>query len=100
MKRPLARLQNQVRCLAYLLLLGLFLVISLLTAPRALWADDAIVVSLTNPRLENFVNGGAIGLYFSATDMSGKPVGQLVPDNVEVQEDGQKVQITDFRGED
>jgi pSer/pThr/pTyr-binding forkhead associated (FHA) protein len=79
---------------------GLILVALLLTGAAAARADEAIVVSLTNPRLENFVNGGAVGLYFSATDMSGKPVGQLSPENLEVQEDGQKVQIADFRGEE
>ena len=100
MKRPFDRQQDNARFPAAILLIGCLLVISLLIRPWICLADDAIVVSLTNPRLENFVNGGAIGLYFSATDMSGKPVGQLAPDNLEVQEDGQKVQITDFRGED
>jgi pSer/pThr/pTyr-binding forkhead associated (FHA) protein len=63
-------------------------------------AADAIVVSLTNPHLENFANGGAVGLYFSATDRQGQPVGQLTPENIAVQEDGEKVQVVDFRGEE
>lgn len=80
------------------LLLGFFLVMLSVEAASAFTADT-FVVSLTSPRLENFSNGGAVGLYFSATDLRGQPVGQLSPENVEVQEDGQKVQITDFRGE-
>lgn len=73
---------------------------SLLLGVTGAFAGDAIVVSLTNPRLENFTNGGAVGLYFSATDLQGKPVGQLSPDNLDVHEDGEKVQIIDFRGEE
>jgi VWFA-related protein len=80
--------------------IGLLLIASLLVGTAAAFAADAVVVSLTNPRLENFANGGAVGLYFSATDLQGKPVGQLGPENVEVQEDGQKVQVVDFRGEE
>ena len=57
------------------------------------------MVSLANPRLENFANGGAVGLYFGVTDPQGKPIGQLSPDDLEVQEDGQKATIIDFRGE-
>ncbi len=79
---------------------GLILVALLLVGATSAFAGDAVVVSLTNPRLENFANGGAVGLYFSATDLQGKPVGQLSPENLEVQEDGQKVQVTDFRGEE
>jgi pSer/pThr/pTyr-binding forkhead associated (FHA) protein len=79
---------------------GVMLIALLLVGATVAFADNAVVVSLTNPRLENFVNGGAVGLYFSATDLSGKPVGQLSPENLEVQEDGEKVQITDFRGEE
>src|SRR5262249_60409416 len=99
MKRSFVGQQMNTRPLAPLLLLSIFLVVTLVTEPTEALADDAVVVSLTNPRLENFVNGGAVGLYFSATDMSGKPGGQLSPENLEVQEDGQKGQITDFRGE-
>ncbi len=88
------------RPLPPLLLLGFFLVVSLLLGPAVAKAADTFVVSLTNPRLENFTNGGAVGLYFSATDLRGQPVGQLSPEHVEVQEDGQKVQIVDFRGEE
>src|SRR5215510_2632215 len=100
MKRSFVGQQMNTRPLAPLLLLSIFLVVTLVTEPTEAFADNAVVVSLTNPRLENFVNGGAVGLYFSATDMSGKPVGQLSPENLEVQEDGQKVQIADFRGEE
>ncbi|MGH8407485.1 MAG: four helix bundle protein, partial [Pseudomonas sp.] len=81
------------------LLLTIFLLASLFLEPLAVLAADTAVVSVTNPRLENFSNGGAVGLYFSATDTGGHPIGQLTPENVEVQEDGQKVQIVDFRGE-
>jgi Mg-chelatase subunit ChlD len=79
-------------CPAYCLFLFL------LVAP-GVQAEDSVVVSVTNPHLENFANGGAVGLYFNATDMRGQPVGQLTPENVQVQEDGQTVQIIDFRGE-
>ena len=79
-------------CLVYCL------VVFLPVSPSA-QAENLVVVSVTNPHLENFANGGAVGLYFSATDMRGQPVGQLTPENVEVQEDGQAVQIIDFRGE-
>ena len=63
-------------------------------------AADSVVVSVTNPQLENFTNGGAVGLYFSATDLRGQPIGQLTPEHVTVQEDGQDTQIIDFRGEE
>ncbi|MCS6924472.1 MAG: FHA domain-containing protein [Candidatus Binatia bacterium] len=63
-------------------------------------AAETVVVSLTSPHLDNFANGGAVGLYFSATDRHGQPVAQLRPENVEVLEDGQKVQVVDFRGEE
>ncbi|MBI3301245.1 MAG: FHA domain-containing protein [Deltaproteobacteria bacterium] len=79
---------------------ALFLMAALVVGATAAFASDAVVVSLTNPRLENFANGGAVGLYFSATDLQGKPVGQISPENIEVQEDGQKVQVVDFRGEE
>jgi pSer/pThr/pTyr-binding forkhead associated (FHA) protein len=79
--------------------IGALLIAALLLGATHVFAGDAVVVSITNPRLENFANGGAVGLYFSATDLQGKPVGQLSPENLEVQEDGQKVQIIDFRGE-
>ena len=59
-----------------------------------------MVVSVTNPQLENFTNGGAVGLYFNATDLRGQPIGQLTPEHVTVQEDGQDAQIIDFRGEE
>ena len=62
-------------------------------------AADTVVVSLTNPELENFTNDGAVKLGFSATDLRGQPIGQLSPENVEVREDGQRVQIVDFLGE-
>lgn len=76
------------------------LVIGLVFGAANSEASDTIVVSLTNPRLENFANGGAVGLYFSATDTQGHPVGQLSPANVEVKEDGQPVSVVDFRGEE
>lgn len=79
---------------------GLLLIGVLLLTVTAASAADTAVVSVTTPRQENFANNGAIGLYFSATDVRGQPVGQLTPENVEVQEDGQKVQIVDFRGEE
>ncbi len=63
-------------------------------------AADSVVVSVTNPQLENFTNGGAVGLYFNATDLRGQPIGQLTPEHVTVQEDGQDAQIIDFRGEE
>ena len=82
-------------------MIGFFVTAVLFSAHRlAAAASDTIVVSLTNPRLENFANGGAVGLYFSATDTQGHPVGQLSPQHVEVKEDGQKVQVVDFRGEE
>lgn len=80
--------------------IGLLLLASLLVGSVATFAADPIVVSVTNPRLENFANGGAVGLYFNATDLHGKPAGQLSPASVAVQEDGQQVQIVDFRGEE
>lgn len=71
---------------------------SLLASPVG--AADSVVVSVTNPQLENFTNGGAVGLYFNATDLRGQPIGQLTPEHVSVQEDGQDTQIIDFRGEE
>jgi four helix bundle protein len=99
---PLKKPTPGPRPLAPSLLIGFFLVVALLTGPfgTARAAGETVVVSLTNPRLENFSNGGAVGLYFSATDLQGQPVGQLSPENIEVSEDGQKVQIVDFRGEE
>jgi VWFA-related protein len=79
--------------------IGLLLIGILLWGATAATADS-VVVSVTNPHLENFANGGAVGLYFSATDLRGQPVGQLSPENVHVEEDGQTVQIVDFRGEE
>ncbi len=70
---------------------------SFLASPAS--AAEAVVVSVTNPQLENFTNGGAVGLYFSATDLRGQPIGQLTPEHVTVQEDGQDTRIIDFRGE-
>lgn len=72
---------------------------ALLLGASSVWAGEPVVVSLANPRLENFGNGGAVGLYFGVTDMQGQPIGQLSPDDLEVQEDGQKAAIIDFRGE-
>lgn len=63
------------------------------------WAVDTAVVTLFQPRLENFSNGGAVGLYFGVTDTQGQPIGQLGPDDLEVQENGQGGPIIDFRGE-
>ena len=83
----------------WILLLPPFLLSALFLVGATAKADNTAVVSVTNPRLENFSNGGAVGLYFSATDTGGQPIGQLTPENVEVQEDGQQVQIVDFRGE-
>ena len=89
------------RPLTPLLVIGFFVTAVLLYGHRlAAATSDTIVVSLTNPRLENFANGGAVGLYFSATDTQGKPVGQLTPEHIDITEDGQKVQIVDFRGEE
>ena len=89
-----------LRPLTPLYLLGFFVTAILLFGHSVTSrASDTIVVSLTNPRLENFANGGAVGLYFSATDTQGHPVGQLSPEHVEVKEDGQKVDVVDFRGE-
>ena len=62
-------------------------------------AGEPAIVSLSNPRLENFTNGGAVGLYFGVTDSQGKPIGRLGPDDLEVREDGKKATIIDFRGE-
>lgn len=76
------------------LLLGVFLL-----GVNNVWAGEPAVVSLANPRLENFANGGAVGLYFGVTDMQGQPIGQLSPDDLEVREDGKKAVIIDFRGE-
>lgn len=90
-----------LRPLASLSLVGFFVTVILLFSHSATSrASDTVVVSLTNPRLENFANGGAVGLYFSATDTQGHPVGQLSPENVGVKEDGEKVEIVDFRGEE
>ncbi len=66
---------------------------------KSVYASDSVVVSVTNPQLENFANGGAVGLYFNATDLRGQPVGQLTPEHVTVQEDGEDAKIIDFRGE-
>ena len=66
---------------------------------KSVSASDSVVVSVTNPQLENFTNGGAVGLYFNATDLRGQPVGQLTPEHVTVQEDGTDAKIIDFRGE-
>ncbi len=63
-------------------------------------AEEAAVVSVTNPTIDNFENGGAVGLYFSATDSRGNPVAQLVPENVKILEDGTPVEVIDFRGEE
>ncbi|MGE0683825.1 MAG: FHA domain-containing protein [Candidatus Binatia bacterium] len=71
----------------------------LLLGVSSVWAGEPAVISLANPRLENFANGGAVGLYFGVTDMQGQPIGQLSPDDLEVQEDGTKAAIIDFRGE-
>jgi len=87
------------RLLIPILTIGFFIAVLLFGVTGAK-AADTIVVSLTNPRLENFANGGAVGLYFSATDTQGHPVGQLSPEHVEVKEDGQKVEVVDFRGEE
>jgi von Willebrand factor type A domain len=89
------------RPLTPLLVIGFFVTAMLLYGHRlAAATSDTLVVSLTNPRLENFANGGAVGLYFSTTDTQGKPVGQLTPEHIDITEDGQKVQIVDFRGEE
>ena len=89
------------RSLISFLIVGFFIVTMVVFAAVVRsQAADSIVVSLTNPRLENFANGGAVGLYFSATDTQGHPVGQLSPQHVEVKEDGQKVEVVDFRGEE
>jgi len=101
--RPLRRGASRnlgPRPLTLLLEIGLLVTTLLFCGHRLVSAADAIVVSLTNPRLENFANGGAVGLYFSATDTQGHPVGQLSPANVEVKEDDKKVEVVDFRGEE
>lgn len=66
---------------------------------KGVHASDSVVVSVTNPQLENFTNGGAVGLYFNATDLRGQPVGQLTPEHVTVREDDEDAKIIDFRGE-
>ena len=71
-----------------------------LAAQTLALAADTAVVSLTNPQLENFSNGGAVGLYFSVTDTRGQPVGQLGLDHVQILEDGQTAKVIDFRGEE
>lgn len=63
-------------------------------------ASETAVLSLSNPRLGNFANGGAVELFFGATDPQGKPIGQLAPDNFFVEEDGKTAQILDFHGEE
>lgn len=88
------------RSLTAMLMLRCVCLVSLVLGPATAVAAETAVVSLTNPHLEHFANGGAVGLYFSATDLRGQPVGQLSPENVEVLEDGQKVQVVDFRGEE
>lgn len=72
----------------------------MLTSQISAWARDTAVVSLTNPQLENFSNGGAVGLYFSVTDTRGQPVGHLGLEHVEILEDGQAAKVIDFRGEE
>jgi Mg-chelatase subunit ChlD len=101
-RKPQAASRNLgPRPLTLLLVIGLFVTTLLFCGHRLVSAAaDTIVVSLTNPRLENFANGGAVGLYFSATDTQGHPVGQLSPANVEVKEDDEKVEVVDFRGEE
>jgi Mg-chelatase subunit ChlD len=100
-RKPQAASRNLgPRPLTLLLEIGLLVTTLLFCGHRLVSAADAIVVSLTNPRLENFANGGAVGLYFSATDTQGHPVGQLSPANVEVKEDNEKVEVVDFRGEE
>ena len=94
LKRPSQQSATRaVRVFISCLVCGAFL-----TAPVS--AADSVVVSVTNPQLENFTNGGAVGLYFNATDLRGQPIGQLTPEHVTVQEDGQDAQIIDFRGEE
>ena len=63
-------------------------------------AQDALVVSLSKPRLDSFADRGAVGLYFSATREGGEPAGMLGPDHVEVLEDGDPVEVVEFRGEE
>ncbi len=78
---------------------AVFLVSFLLLSMAPVQAAETAVVSLSNPRLGNFGNGGAVELFFGVTDMQGQPIGQLGPDNLEVQEDGRGAQILDFHGE-
>jgi pSer/pThr/pTyr-binding forkhead associated (FHA) protein len=66
----------------------------------AVWASESAVITLSNPRLGNFANGGAVELFFGVTDAKGQPIGQLSPDNLEVREDGKGAPIIDFHGED
>lgn len=80
-------------------IIGMMLLGMMFLGQGALAANTA-VVSLTNPQLENFSNGGAVGLYFSLTDMRGQPVGQLNLDHVKILEDGQPAKVIDFRGEE
>ena len=75
------------------------LVAFLLLSMSPVRAEETAVVSLSNPRLGNFANGGAVELFFGVTDPHGQPIGQLSPDNLEVQEDGRAAQILDFHGE-
>ena len=92
-----ARLPQQRCTRAVLVLIYCLVFFSFL--PKSVSASDAVVVSVTNPQLENFANGGAVGLYFNATDLRGQPVGQFTPEHVTVQEDGKDAKIIDFRGE-
>jgi len=78
-------------------LLALFSLSLLFAGP--LFAADTFIVSLSNPHLENFSNSGAVGLYFSVTNERGQAVGQIGPENVEVEEDGNRTKLLDFRGE-
>jgi pSer/pThr/pTyr-binding forkhead associated (FHA) protein/Mg-chelatase subunit ChlD len=70
----------------------------LLLGGSSVWAGEPAVVSLANPRLENFANGGAVGLYFGVADAQGQAM-RVSLEDLEVREDGQKVQILDFYGE-
>jgi pSer/pThr/pTyr-binding forkhead associated (FHA) protein/Mg-chelatase subunit ChlD len=63
-------------------------------------ASETAILSLSNPRLGNFANGGAVELFFGATDSHGQPIGQLTAENFHLEEDGKVAQILDFHGED
>lgn len=62
-------------------------------------AAETAVLSLSNPRLGNFANGGAVELFFGATDPQGRPIGQLTTEHLHLEEDGKAAQILDFHGE-